>query len=947
MTASIDRESMSAGPAGSAYVFLSYASVDRERVWPIVSALESAGIPVWIDKRSIPGSAVYGPEIVSGIESCTAFLVCCSETSLSSWNVRQEIRLAWSYRRPYLPLMFEQVRIPRDLEYWLAYWQRIDILDRPPEQWLPKLLEAVRRLLYPETDDDRSRPHVPVPASAISNLPVPPTPLIGRASELETLNVLLGEPEARAITLTGPGGIGKTRLALQAAMEARARFPDGVFLCDLAEATEIESVYQVISEKLGVHETGNQSLRDTILSFLIGKRVLLILDNCETARNAAPAIGDLLAACPQLVVLATSRTPLKLMAEREFPVPVLTVPPDARSMTLEALRSTEAVALFIDRARAIMPNFDLTARNRDAVVEICTRLDGLPLAIELAAARIKLLGPEAIAARLDRRLALLTSGRSDAPLRHRTLSAAIEWSYDLLSPDEQRLLRRLAVFPSGWTIDSATDVLGAVGGDSPDVFEGLATLADHSLIVQSPESGSEPRFEMLQTIREFGFSRLEAAGETEPLQRSLANWALALTERAAPLLDGPEQIEWLGRLSAEHDTIRFALQFGKETDPALVPRLVVAMRRFWQLRGFRQEAAIWIETALASEARPSPELEAWLLIANAAALDARGEMAAEIEILERVVASGRTMGDVAITMAALLDLGAVCLEQGQLTRAAGYLQECIALARQSGDRRQEAMAAANLGAIAQYRGDLETAAGYLEESLRTFRELGNVAREAEMLMNLMAIVAPDPDQRDRVEALDGELAPLIAELGDRELDAYAHTMRGIAADARGDFELAEAMHHKSLMIFRELEEPAGIATALGNSGLAALELGKIEDSVQYGVDSLRIAQQIGDTDAVGYSLEGLAFTFCATGRLELAATLLGAVEGLRKAIGVSLPAESLRRHRRAIQTLERDLESDVRIAAWNAGRSLEIEAAIQQALVAANTFSLLPRHSEE
>ena len=431
----------------------------------------------------------------------------------------------------------------------------------------------------------------------LHNLPVQPTPLIGREKEVSILQDLLHREEVRLVTLTGPGGIGKTRLGLQVTAELSDRFADGVFFVNLAPLSNPELVLPAIAEVLDVKEIGGQPILSLLHAYLREKRLLLLLDNFEQVVRAALQVAELLASCPKLKVLVTSRMALHVRVEQEFAVPPLTLPDPKRLPDLVVLSQYEAVALFIQRARAVKSNFQVTNASAPAVAEICVRLDGLPLAIELAAARIKVLQPQALLARLGQRLAMLTSGAWDAPARQQTLRSTIEWSYQLLDADEQRLFRRLSVFVGGCTLEAVEAVWVALGDPIPSMLDGVASLIDKNLLLQTAQEGEEPRLMMLETIREFGLECLATSGENEAARQAHAVYCLSLAEEADVWLWGPQQAVWLERLELEHDNLRAALSWPLEDGPGegtsrrkeVALRLAGALDRFWFAHGHLSE----------------------------------------------------------------------------------------------------------------------------------------------------------------------------------------------------------------------------------------------------------------------------------------------------------------------------------------------------------------------
>src|SRR5215216_6020701 len=393
----------------------------------------------------------------------------------------------------------------------------------------------------------------------LNNLPLQPTPLVGRVREVEEVAERLRSDQVRLLTLTGPGGTGKTRLALQAGADLLDEFEDGVFFVALAAITDRALVAPTVARTLGLTERRNQPPEELLKGFLRDRQTLLLLDNFEQVLESAPLLDELLSAAPSLKILATSRTPLRLYGEHEFPVPPLSLPDPSSLATLESLTQYGAVRLFVERAKAVKPDFSLTQANAPAVTEICARLDGLPLAIELAAARIKLLPPQAMLSRLGSRLKLLTGGARDLPRRQRTLRATIEWSYELLDEGEKTLFARLAVFSGGSNLEGIEAVCDPQGDLPSDALEGVSSLLDKSLLRQEEGQGAEPRLMMLETIREFALEKFEESDDTETIKRAHAEYFLALAEHAEPKLWGQEDAAWLDRLEREHDNMRAAL----------------------------------------------------------------------------------------------------------------------------------------------------------------------------------------------------------------------------------------------------------------------------------------------------------------------------------------------------------------------------------------------------
>src|SRR5919107_1508387 len=457
--------------------------------------------------------------------------------------------------------------------------------------------ERVFQLIAPELPT--SYPPLKTLDARTNNLPAQPTPLVGRESELGEVRDLLRAEGLRLLTLTGPGGIGKTRLGLQVAAELLDEFEDGVFFVALDPITASALVASAIAEPLGVVEAWDQPLEEGLKDYLGGKELLLVLDNFEQVLGGAPLVGNLLAACPKLKVLATSRSGLRVYGEQEYPVPPLELPRPGRLPPIDRLSQYEAVRLFIERAKAARPDFSVTDENAPAVAEICARLDGLPLAIELAAARVKLLTPGAMLERLGSRLKLLTGGARDLPERQRTLRGAIEWSHALLEEGEQVLFRRLAVSSGGRTLEALEAICDAEGDLPVDAFEGVSSLLDKSLLVREEGPEEESRLVMLETIHEYAREKLRESGEAEGVSGLHAQYFLAFAEEAEAELEGPDQASWMERLEADHDNFRAALSWlleAGEAESAL--RIGGALWLFWRSRGHLSEGRRWLSEGL-------------------------------------------------------------------------------------------------------------------------------------------------------------------------------------------------------------------------------------------------------------------------------------------------------------------------------------------------------------
>jgi len=629
------------------------------------------------------------------------------------------------------------------------------------------------------------------------NLPIQPTPLLGREDEVTALAALLRREEGRLVTLTGPGGIGKTRLALQVAAELVETFADGVWFVRLARLVDPTLVVPTIAQTLGLKELGSQSLAETLRTHLADKHLLLVLDNFEQVVGAAPEIAALLETSRGLHVLVTSRLALHLRGERETPLKPLPLPQRGQRIPPEALSQYAAVALFLERAQAARPDFAVTAANAPAIAEICARLDGLPLALELAASRVKMLPPEALLSRLVRSLQLLTGGARDADERQQTMRATIAWSEDLLTPEEQRLFRRLAVFVGGCTLEAAEVICAAPAGAAPlglDLLEGLSKLIDHSL-VQPREEGGEPRFGLLQVIREYALEGLEASGETSALRRAHAAHFLALAEQAEPELSGPEVGAWLGRLEREHDNLRAALGWAREQEEVETGlRLASALREFWGMRGHLREGWAWVEGLLALESGDDLRTEG---AAHAVAAEVRAR--------------------------ALITGGRLAMWQGDYVVAGNWLEEATALGRAAGDRRTVALALNSLGVLAAQQGDMERAGARWVDSLALMREVGDRRGVATVLHNLGNVAAYQGDL-ERAAASYAEAVVLARQDGDQQGIALSLSNLGAVARMRGEVTQAEALGREALALFRDLGDfracAGGLEELVSTAGVA-------------------------------------------------------------------------------------------------------------------------------
>jgi predicted ATPase/class 3 adenylate cyclase/Tfp pilus assembly protein PilF len=765
-----------------------------------------------------------------------------------------------------------------------------------------------------------------------NNLPQQATSFIGREKELGELKRLL--TKTRLLMLTGSGGCGKTRLSLQVAADSLEQFPDGVWLVQLAPLSDSGLVAQAMGTVLGLKEEPGKSIVQTLTEHLRNKRLILLLDNCEHLLDVCAQLADTLVRhCPHVKILASSREALGIGGEQAYRVPSLSLPDPKQTHTPASVVPFEAVQLFIDRVLLARPDFQVTNQNASTLASICYRLDGIPLAIELAAARVRSLSVEEIDRNLDQRFRLLTGGSRTALPRQQTLRSLIDWSYDLLHEPEKRLLQCLSVFAGGWTLAAAERVCTGEGVEEQEVLDLLTSLVDKSLVMVEQNDGNY-RYRLLETVRQYAREELLKSGSGDAVRERHRDYFLALAEEAEAHIRGAQQAEWLQRLEQEHENLRAGLDWGLgEAEPAGSLRLCGALQRFWITRGhFAEGRELCARVLRMAGTEKLPQERAKVLNGAGTLAYHQSDIPAAAALLEECLTIERQLGDRQRIATVLTNLGLVAYEQGDFTSTRAWHEESLAIMRELGNQSGIAAALNNLASVAHQQGDFTAARRLLEQSLSIKRELGDRERIANSLGNL-ANVALGQGDFSSAGALYAECLEIMRELGNREYIATTLDGLGRVAYFQRDYSTARRLSEESLEIMRELQHGNGVAESLYTLASVACEQGDYSTAREMFQQGLAIRRERGDRRGIVASLAGLAAMAAARGDFLRAARIWGAAERLRTEVGSPQSPNYRSDYDRRVVAARAALRDDAAFdRAWQEGHALTLEQVIELAL---------------
>jgi predicted ATPase len=882
-------------------IFISYSHKDKPIADSLCAAIENEGVRCWIAPRDITPGLDWPAAISNAITLSRIMLLIFSADSNASNDVSRELILASNSNLIILPFKIDDVTPEPGKQYYLARTHWFEAANPPTREQIGYLVRYAKSFLSDQGTPEKAKSAPPV-KTCRNNLPVQLTSFIGREKEIAEVKRLLHEK--RLVTITGAGGTGKTRLSLQVAADLLESFPNGVWLVELAALADPAFVPQAIATALGVPEQRGRPVQESLTNFLRQKELLLILDNCEHMVDTCATITDsLLHACPGLKILTCSREALGIAGEVLFRLPTLTTPDIHHIPPIQTLLQYEAVRLFIERATTALSSFTVTDDNAPALAQVCHRLDGIPLAIELAAARVSMLSIEQIAARLDDCFHLLTGGSRTALPRLQTLRALIDWSYNLLSASERILLRRLSVFVGGWTLEAAEAVCASPGAEPQirpeEILDLLTSLINKSLVVVLREQDQAARYRLLETLRQYMLEKLSESGEAKSIRDQHLVYFLTLAERAEPELHGAYQKAWFDRLEVEHDNIRAALSWSQKSGEGRAQagvRMAGSLYWFWKSRGYIKEGCEWLERTLTLSTSLSPV-------------------------------------DLATRAKTLCKLGVLKFFDE------ARIEEGLALARSLGPLGRESMALAFLGqgACAFFKGDYVRAKSLEEQGLILFRELGHRWGICETLTYLGITSTALGDFQQAAVLLEESLR-LARHARDCNEIGFALWNLGNVAMALEDYGEATKLFEEGLAQYKEIKDYSGISFVLRDLGIAAIRTGDTKQATSFYKEAFAVFWELGYSGEsfggdIAVGLEQLAHTAVEYQQLERAARLAGAAEALREssAAAMMLPAE-----RPAcesfLETLRPYLDEATLAARWAEGRAMTADEAVAYAL---------------
>lgn len=810
---------------------------------------------------------------------------------------QRELSIAVGYSESQISRLEQNERAPEEATLAARFVPALYIEDEP--QWVARLLDlgTATHTHAPEADalqpiaEAKPTPH---------NLPIQLTSFIGREKEITEIKRFLTKSEGsvRLLTLTGPGGCGKTRLAMQAASGLLDDFREGVWLIEFAPLADPALVPQTVAAVLGLKEQLGRPIQSTLIGHLRGKKILLILDNCEHLIQASAQFADaLLRACPNVYILSTSREMLGIAGERALVVPSLSMPDAREAASLELLSQYEAVRLFAQRATTVMPEFILTQENASAIALICQRLDGIPLALELAAARIKVLRVEQIAARLTDMFRLLTGGTRTALPRQQTLQAALDWSYDLLSETERHVFNRLSVFAGGWTLEAAEAVCADEGIESTEILDVLIQLVNKSLVLAERSQGEETRYQLLEIVRQYALGKLTASG-ANAIRRRHAMYYVALAEARVEAFNSVSLQTWHNRMETEYDNMRAALAWSYSTKEGgeLGLRLAGALGWFWTSHGqYWSEGRNWLEGALSH---------------------------ADVEQLDNKQLQAQI----------LQKLGSLSVVQGDYAAGQVYFADSLKLFRAIGDVSASAYLLERMGWLARERGDFATARLLLEECLAIVRKLGDIGSIVRALNTLGEVLVMQEDIEGAARLLEESLS-LSRELGEINSIGWALNHMGHVAQIQGEYERAIALHEESLSLFL-LRGPywVGIPQAHQALGETTLAQGNAALAANHLAEALELFRDMGDRMGISWCIAGLAGVAAVNEEPERAAWLWGAAEALRQSIGSRTAPAARATHERLQAEVCKQLGEAMFNTKWAEGQAVSLEQVIDEVL---------------